>query len=292
MLPVGPSQLVGLGYGVMRMTGGWDKLMSALGMKSDVWTLRVCDEDGMKSAALKDMGIVSQYPPENFKLSLKLKSGRTVSLNDQCPPVIPLGGEPSSISFTATFNSESAFDDLTPIQSALFLLASNDDVLGRRPVLIFTYGRLTLRCILSGEVGVGYPHGHHFLTGNPRDMTFDMSLEKSVTYGLDYMGTKEKESIYHTLAAGETPELLAWRYLGDPLLGVKIRQFNRQYNPEPGIGDRLKVLEATHSKMRGAVRPRSPAFGTPKGMQRFEELYWLRMGARGTAYEDWPEAMK
>jgi hypothetical protein len=291
MLPVGPSQLVGLGYGVMRATGGWDKLMAALGMKSDVWTLRVCDEDSMKSAAVKDLIVVSQYPPENMKWSIKLKSGRTISLNDDCPPVIPLGGEPDGVTFSAQFNSESAFDDLTPTWDAIELFARNDSVLGRRPVLIWTWGKRTLRCILS-SLDIGIPHGHHMLTGFPRDLSFEISLEKSVTYGLDYMGTKEKESIYHTLAAGETPELVAWRYLGDPMLGVKIRQLNDQYSPEPGIGARLKVLEATHSKMRGAVRPRSAAFGSPKGMQRFEDLYWLRMHANGIAYDDWPTEMK
>lgn len=285
------SPIAGATYGILKSRGAVDKLLELLGVSPDTWTLSVEDRDKTRAPEFKDLVIVGQGRPESVSHTVSLRSGRKISMGDYTPPAVTVGANVESVSFDALFAASSFIDDLDEIRTAIDSLRKPNKSLGRPPVVIWTHGSFTFRSQVIG-VKTGFPHGV-MVSGKHRAIHFSISLDASNLDGLDVAdGAKEPETIHHILRTGETPELAAFRHLGDPNLGIKIREHNPTFLPEPTIGDSLKVLSRTHSKMRGPLTPSAAPFRTPAGRARLEALIVARMGEVGIPYEDWPEEMK
>lgn len=272
------APIAGAGLGVLQRTGALDKLLSKLGFQPDVWILQVDRADLNRGASAEDNAIVSQTAPENITWTLSGQTSRRKMVGDYAPPTMPAGGDPETCTFSATFVASHAYEDLRPLRNAMEALWKRDANLGRRPVCLFTYGGKTFRCYLS-SLTTRTPQGHWYASGNPIAYQFDLTLEAANHRSLDRTvpGAPERETSYWTLKAGENVDLVAWQMYGDASLGPKVRQINASMYPEPVTGDRLRLLDRTHSEMQGAVKPRAIPFATSAGVARLEALAQLRL---------------
>jgi len=272
------APIAGMGLGVLQRTGALDKIMSKLGFRPDVWTLQVDGADFIRGAGAFENAVVSQTPPDNIAWTLSGQTTRRKMVGDYAPPTMAAGGDPETCTFGALFVAGHAYEDLEPLRLALEAFWKKDANLGRRPVCLFSYGKRTFRCYLS-NLGTKTPHGHWEASGNPIAYQFDITLEAANHRSLDRTtpGERERETMYWTLRASETPELVAWRVYGDASLGVRVRQLNADLYPSPAVGDRLRLLDRTHSDMQGAIKPRAVPFGTSAGVARFEAIAQARL---------------
>jgi len=274
--------ITGATWGILQKTGIADKLLSALGVHDDVWTIQVAPEDMIRGAGPLNGLLVSQTQPQDLSYTYEGRGSATDMAGDYDPQMTPTGRNVVGVSFRALFAADHAFEDLRPIKDALVALTDKAPTIGRKPICLWDYAGETFRCWVR-SVRVSTDYGYFPVSGNPRAIGFEITLEKAAARSLDTTdpNERERETTWYTLRAGESPELLAWRRLGDPDLGVKVRQINRDLFPEPAVGDRVKVYDATHSAMRGAIRPLAVPFATREGLERIEALAQLRMSEVG-----------
>jgi hypothetical protein len=265
--------------------GGIANLVLGL-MSADGWMLEVIDP----AFSGGEKRLVGQEPPERLSIRSRTETVRTSGMNDYHPLVLPSGGAPDAVSFRATFRTTSdyllggAHVDLKPILRQLQSYRVADPNLGRPPMLKFSYAGDEFICWLT-SVDSRMPHGTWKLTGNPITYEFDISLEAAGEHEIDMVdpASLERETIYHPLAQGETPESVAMLYHDDPMLGIKVRE----NNPSKAFfvpGDVLRILDASHSKMTGSTRPRAVPYLTIDGLERLQEIAKLRETNGGTPW--------
>lgn len=258
------------------------------------WKLRVIDADWPDD----EREVVGQTRPEGWTVRRKVDLARVDAVNDYDPLRAPTGGEVEAVTFQARFVSGNdyitggAWTDLTPIQKRLEGWLKRADSLGRVPLLRHTYGANEFDVWLTG-LSTSYPSGHWPATDNPVEIAFSIELTPAGSHDLDIIDPTEpeRETVYHTLSQGETPELLGLLLHGDPLAGVLVRQTNREvvwFEP----GDVVKVLDPNHSEMRRAIRPAGVPFATLDGLERLEALAQLRLGDSGIPWESQPDELR
>lgn len=273
-MSIGPVLAGGLA--VAQATGALDALMKELGLSNDSWELKPCTEDVQRGFP-KD-SVPGQYPPEDVSFQYTATAARSGIYTDD-PTVTPTGSDVVGLTFRSMFNPPHAFTDVTPIEDRLVLFTRRHPSLGRQPYLLWTFGKRTMRCRLASlnvtKMGV-WP-----LTGNPKCITVQIGLEKvpDAPTGIDRTvpGERPRETLHYVLGGVETPEWAALVHLRDPDLGVKVRQRNVGFYPEPVAGDSLDVLDHDHPDMQGAIKPASVALGSREAIDRLEALCALRM---------------
>ena len=261
--------------------------------KEPVWSLRVIDDGWTGTKEIK-----GQTRPESLRTRYRTNVVSTDGLNDYSPLKLPTGGIMDAISFTATFRSThdyltgGAQVDVRPIRDALLSYWKRDNGLGRPPLLRWSYAGEEHDCWLVG-LEPSYPDGLWAIGGNPVCMAFAIELEPAGEHDLEVVdpSAPQKETIYHTLGQGESPESLGLLYHGDPLMGVLISQNNRDTTwMDPGY--KAKVLSSDHTKMRVPIRPRGIAFRTAAGMKRLDDLAQMRLDDAGIPWEGQPADMR
>jgi len=260
------------------------------------WALEVVDD----AFSGGDRRLVGQTRPENMIVRSRTETVQTRGLNDYSPLVLPSGGSPDEVSFRAVFRSTHDYIlggmqvDLSPIKKQLHSYRVADPTLGRPPLLRFSYAGDEMLCWLT-SLDTRTPDGTWQISGNVIAYEFQLSLKAAGEHEIDQVDptSLERETIYHTLAQGETPESVSLLYHGDAMLGIKVRE----NNPSRGLfepGDVLRVLDPSHSKMSGSLRPRAVPYRTVDGLERLQELAKLRETDGGTPWhgfdEEWTTA--
>lgn len=180
----------------------------------------------------------------------------SVTVGSDRPAVQWVAGGRRSVRFRSSVVSRHQLDDIRPTLDQLDLCTRKDTTLGRAPLLELTWGELTIQGFGRVRKRVA---GWWGVTGWPRQVDFEIEIVEAFALDLDGSGEGTGETQHLTLGVGETFEVLADRFLGDPLRGDLIRRVNPSIAAGELEGDRVKVLERTHPKMRGKVRPTSPA---------------------------------
>lgn len=160
--------------------------------------------------------------------------------------------------FRGVLRARTMLDDIEPARAALEACRNRDATLGRAPRVTVTWGVLTVTGFVTGLTGRidGY-----WATGHPRLYAFDLEVTEAPQVSLSISSPRAGETQYIVLTSGETFELLGWRYLRDPLKGELVRRENPELGEErEAAGDRVKVLEPEHPRMRVRVRPLAPCF--------------------------------
>lgn len=180
-----------------------------------------------------------------------------VTAGSDRPAVQWVAGGRRTVRIRSCFVSGHELDDIRPNVDTLNALAAKDATLGRAPRVSFTWGELEIEGFCKVQTRI---EGWWALSGWPRRVDFDLEIVEAYELDLDGTGTATSGETQHvTLAEGETFEVLGLRYLGDPLRGELIRRENPEVAAGEAPGDRVKVLERTHERMRAAVRPSAPS---------------------------------
>jgi hypothetical protein len=164
-----------------------------------------------------------------------------------------------SIRFRSAFYSLNMLDDLTARLDALEALGKVDQTLGRPPRVAFTWGGLHLEGFAHAERRIV---GWWALTGWAKGVEFTITVTEALPLDVSAGGSSGTgETQYLTLARGETFETLGARYLGSALKGELIRRENPRLAAGEQAGDRVKVLEADHPRMKiTRLAPTAPPF--------------------------------
>jgi hypothetical protein len=154
----------------------------------------------------------------------------------------------------------------------------------RPPALVWTYGSRQMRCWLA-DLSIEVPHGLDAETGALRALRVSFTLVEATAAKLVQARSPfERETSWHTWAPGDTWEGLAQRLLADPMKGVLLRRINPQIVlPTPDA--RVRVFDATHSRLRVPVAPASPAWLQTGAMTRVAEKAKARLVGAVRAWE-------
>ena len=261
----------------------------AFGLSNKTWSLVVDETSSLPNVKYE---VIGQTRPTNWNVAYQSNVGVSSTLGSYDPPTLPTGSSPTKFSFSAEFVPKHAFDDISSITSSLEKMMRKDSNLNRQPLLLFSHADYNEHVWLTG-LSVSIPDGVWKLSGYPIRTRVDITLTVARSRDLEFFDptSPEPSTTYHTLGQGESPESAALIYLGDPLLGVKIRQNNPQYI-DPVAGDRLKILPAAHSKMRGRIRPKSVCLKSTVAVRRFDTLAALRFSDNGVGYANLPDSVK
>jgi hypothetical protein len=180
-----------------------------------------------------------------------------VTAGSDRPAVQWVAGGRRTVRIRSSFVSGHQLDDIRPSVDTLTALAAKDATLGRAPRVSFTWGELEIEGFCKVQTRI---EGWWALSGWPRRVDFDLEIVEAFELDLDGSGTTGSGETQHvTLGEGETFEVLGLRYLGDPLRGELIRRENPDQAAGERPGDRVKILERSHPRMRGPVRPTAPS---------------------------------
>ena len=180
----------------------------------------------------------------------------TSTAGTSIPTVQWVAGGGRLVRFSSVFWSLHLLDDIRPKVEALEALAKLDPSLGRAPRVSFTWGDLAVEGFVVG-VSRRYT-GWWPVSGYPKTVAFDLSIREAVPVTASSSSGETQRLV---LAAGETFEALGLRFYGDPMKGELIRRENPALADGEVVGDRVKVLEREHPRVRGLVpRPLAPPF--------------------------------
>lgn len=198
-------------------------------------------------------------PRDGVQVMSSASISRSHGLGDQGELVSFLGGMADQVAVTVELFSERPFDSLRSRVEQLQALCAVDRRLGRAPICTFSWGSEFSRDVQIVSVGVQirrlWPNGGMCEVA----VTLDMIQATPVSVEQTILGAPLPESTEVVLQAGETFELLAARYYGDPALGVNLRHRHVQF--EGGIevaGERALVVGREHPDVRSPVAFLSP----------------------------------
>jgi hypothetical protein len=178
-------------------------------------------------------------------------------------------------------------DDLRPLEADLRRLVVADPTLRRAPRVRLEEGTTSIEGFVE-SLEIAIPR--RWISGLPRMIRASLSVVAASPIVEEIVQPGLRETSWIDLAEGETLEAVAGRLLGDPLRA----EFIRRLNPEiatrtPAAGDRIRVFDADHPRMRGPVRPISPALFDAGATLALDELVRRRLSARSVAWELLPE---
>lgn len=177
------------------------------------------------------------------------------------------------------------------VEDVLAKLRSHLPNRSRPPVLQWTYGSRTMRCWLA-DYSISVPHGLDIETGHLRAVRVTLNLVEANGARLTQVARApfERETTWVTFAPGDTWEMLAQRYLDDPIRGVLLRRINPDVTlPTPDA--RVRIFDRTHSRMRGEVAPRSPGWIGTGTFARWETMARARLVAGGEVWDSLPASL-
>lgn len=243
-----------------------------------------------------DLVIESQFQPEGGLRDQQDPTTASSSSTGSAQPAVQwVSGGQRRLALSGTYRSLNFAHDLRPQIALLRRLREADPALGRAPRVLLTWREVRLagwvhRCSIT--------IGARWVSGLPKIVTYEIEVGAAAPIGVEADDPSTRETLYTELVDGETFETLGARHLGDPLRGELIRRENPELAAGEAAGDRVKLLEREHPRMRGAVRPSSPAFlrrydGTDPWHEVLAELAESRGtgAARGLPYRLLPEVL-
>ena len=210
-----------------------------------------------------DLRLEGQFPAGEISDDQSAGFGRPAASGASRPLVISVSNGIRVVRLRSEFRSLDYSDDITSRIAQLRALRPMDATLGRHPRV-----RLEAPGVeLVGKVtGAPLTIGPAWVTGLPRYVLFELTVEEDQPLELETTDTAQRETVYVTQRDGETFEHLAARIYGDPRRGDLIRR----ENPEQAIvwefarplpEGPVRVLEPEHPNARQAVSPASVALG-------------------------------
>ena len=225
-------------------------------IKWNVWTITSLDPEITIGTTGK--GLEGQFQPEGgASWEARPALAESATVGSDRPAVQFVHGGKRVVKFRSSFVSLNQLDDIGPKLDALEALDRKDDSLGRAPRVSFQWSDLEIEGFARVRKRVV---GFWGITEWPKRVDFEIEIVEALELDLDGSGSSSGETQHVTLGLGETFEVLGARYLGSPLRGELIRRENPSLAAGEAAGDRVKVLERSHPRMRGRVRPSSPPF--------------------------------
>jgi hypothetical protein len=293
MSSLGP--VAGGAWGLAQATGLADMIGEALGLQRDEWTMEIADQPPNRFPAPEGLDLFrSGIPPEDVSWRMRTRVGTIDSMGEYGPVTLPAGAKPIAVSLKAEFGTDHAWEDLRPVRRFLEFCMTKDPLLGRVPAVWFTYADES-HLVWVEDLHIKQPHGIWPLTGNPRGYVFtlDMTVARGREYDVTDGAALEPSTVHRVMGQGQTPESVARELYGDPMLGVLVRQWDKNtHSPAPVLGDTVGFPPSGHSALRGSVRPAGIGFLDADGLDRFGDLFEDRWDDGGTAWESWPEEMR
>jgi len=217
------------------------------------WRIKSLDAD-------LDLEIVGDFRPrDGLTVDAAASLATSQGVGDQGELVQFLGGASDRCSVTVELFGERPNDDLRSRLDELLLLVRKDAGLRRPPRCRFSWGVEFSRDVLFDRVQTHivrlWPNGRLAQVA----VTLSMIEAAPVTVEVTEPGKPAKESIEVVLRAGETFEMIAARYYGDPLKGVNLRLRHPEIlGGVEAAGARVLVVGRDHPDIRAPVRFVSP----------------------------------
>lgn len=247
--------------------------MDLYGLMYKRWMLSIADE--LPGQPAGSVYLLSRTATEDISESMPTTIRSSYGFGDDEAATGPGANGPDTLSFEAEFQAEHSLDDLRPIRETLLKMRRNEPSLNRKPLLVFRWAMICdtywmQSCDVTWEGGL-FPG-----SGYPIRARVKITLVRAVAHAMsDERQGEVRSTFYHSLGAGETPEHLALRYLGDPTYGPKIRQTNPAVEEVEGAS--YVVLPREHPKMAGPVKP----IAVPFVADGWEDVFEARAGVVG-----------
>jgi hypothetical protein len=203
-----------------------------------------------------DVEFEAQFEPIGLRMSAGGNYAMTQTLGRQYPIAQWLSGEADTVSFTGRLYARHFLDKPADKLKTLIKLTKRDRNLGRPPICEFSMGQgfMVIRCFVSEIGNIVFDSFRH--DGSVRGAMFKVTLVRYEPYGLKETDTTtpEPSTVYKVAKEGETFESVAAKLYNNAIKGVNLRKVHPQY-PELQIGDVVKVLPVTHSKIQKKIEP-------------------------------------
>lgn len=231
--------------------------------------------------------IVGDFEPRN---GVDLQAGASVTqssgLGDQGSLVSFVGGQSDSLSVTVELFSDGVMDDISGRLDELLSLVRRDPKIKRIPICRFSWGTWLARDVMF--VSAPFRIIRLWANGSPAQVAVSLSMVQVSSLEIETTDPSAlpPESIEVVAAQGDTFELIAQRYYGDPMLGWNLR--HRHPELEGGVavpGTRILVVDREHDEIRAPARRFSPPLASGDGLDTAFAAHLQSIPATGTVPE-------
>lgn len=176
--------------------------------------------------------ITGQFTAQGFSHDLGSVLAEAGGFSRTNPLLQWVGGQIESLSFQARLFSEHANDQTARDKlEQLKLLRKPHQPLKRPPITRFFWGTAIpngMSCYVESLGGIQYDEIRP--DGSIRGLSLNITLKRFTDFQVERTAVEITERTpYHVVRESESYEMIAYRYYGDPLLGVPLRQQNPRF---------------------------------------------------------------
>jgi len=211
--------------------------------------------------------LTSQFTPGQFNRTQAATLSSSGGFSSPHPILQWISGGQESLSMQVRLFS-GHHDDRTAEQKYTMFkdMAQPVDELGRPPLILFFWGQIVpdgFPCTIEGYGDEQFDEIRP--DGSMRGVTMTLTLKRYQPFYLTQEATELQERTpTHVVKDGETYEMLAHRYYGDPMYGVLLRRMNtrKPYDEtaprliaDLEAGDRVKIFPKRDMQAAGRITP-------------------------------------
>lgn len=220
-----------------------------------------------------------QFIPGNLTYNVSSGYAEATTLNRDNPVLQFTRGAAKTLSMEVRLFPANNTRDVKPLLDALERACIRDNVLGRPPIWVFTWGTVfDIQVVVESIGDVRYDTLRP--DGTLGGATLALALKRYESYDLQLTDpdARPKDTFYRQAREGETWEMLAARHYKQPLWGEHLRRLNPGLEM-PALGSTVLLPDA--NKLRGIpITPQSiPLARTEAGLAFRRDLFQTR-GAR------------
>jgi len=236
--------------------------------------------------------ITGQFTPTNPTHNLGNTLVEAGGFSRSQPLMQWVGGALETFAFEARLFSEHSKDNTARDKlEILKFLTQPCQPMGRPPLTRFFWGDLIpggMPCFVDSLGGIAYDEIRP--DGSMRGATLNITLKRYTPFTIERTTTSPVERTpTHIVSSGETYEMIAMRYWGDPMLGVPLRQQNPRYPMQEWApkkiadlspGDTIK-LYPRRDLDRDKIRPTSHIFNPDdRAAADLRRFYFMTLAAK------------